>query len=147
MFVKSGGRSRHDRARCSPDCRTRAAPVPVTYAINFVTTGGPAPTAGSFTYDPATGFSNFNVSWNSKVFDVISPADSPSIGALGTGCSSGGPNAAYGFIVLCPRQRAVAPQCMCGTPVPAISFTLTNPILNSTWLSRPPPPMASQLRR
>ena len=40
------------------------------YVIVFTTTSGDAPTSGSFSYDTATGFSNFLVVWDGYTFDL-----------------------------------------------------------------------------
>jgi hypothetical protein len=84
---------------CSLPVRGLAGPV--NYTINFVTISGPPPT-GSFTYDAASGFSNFQVAWHLSTLDFTSSANAPSIGylSLPTGCDSCGPNAAYGFILI-----------------------------------------------
>lgn len=47
-----------------------ALAAPTNYTINFSATTGTAPTAGSFTYDPTSGFSNFLVTWNSQTFNL-----------------------------------------------------------------------------
>uniref|UniRef100_Q01WQ1 PEP-CTERM protein-sorting domain-containing protein n=1 Tax=Solibacter usitatus (strain Ellin6076) TaxID=234267 RepID=Q01WQ1_SOLUE len=58
---------------------TGAFASPVSYTITFTTTSGPAPTAGSFTYDSTTPlasrFSNFTVSWGSGLFDLTDTAN------------------------------------------------------------------------
>src|SRR4051794_21049304 len=53
--------------------------APVNYTITFTTSSGPAPTAGSFTYDSsaplASRFTNFNVSWGGGIFDLTATAN------------------------------------------------------------------------
>jgi hypothetical protein len=70
---------------------TGAFASPMTYSITFTTTTGPAPTAGSFTYDstaPLTSrFSNFTVSWGSGIFDLTDTANSGEQ-FLGTDCGT-----------------------------------------------------------
>jgi hypothetical protein len=69
---------------------------PVTYTMTF--TGGPflngvqhnlAPSSGSFTYDPTTGFSNFLVDYNGDVFNFTAAANSPTICSIPSSCSLG----------------------------------------------------------
>lgn len=59
---------------------TGAFASPMVYNITFTTTTGPAPTAGSFTYDstaPLTSrFSGFTVFWGSGIFDLTATANS-----------------------------------------------------------------------
>lgn len=64
------------------------------YNIQFTTTSGsPAPTSGSFFYDPDVPvFSNFFVVWNTITFDMTAAANAPSI-VLGT-CNTAGNGAA-----------------------------------------------------
>ena len=85
----------------------RAAPT--TYRINFTTQSGTAPTSGSFTYDPSTGFSNFIVVWNGQTYNLTSAANSPT-SPTPTGCPNEAPTSAYGFIIMsqtptCPGGR------------------------------------------
>ncbi len=56
-----------------------ATAAPILYNINFTTTSGIAPTAGSFTYDSAIplSFTSFIVQWNSFSFDLTSTANAP----------------------------------------------------------------------
>lgn len=71
-----------------------------TYDINFTLgTGTPAPTAGSFTYDPAVGFSNFVVDWSGHSFDLTSTANS-GLAIGGIGCNSEGNTPQYAFLIL-----------------------------------------------
>jgi hypothetical protein len=59
---------------------TCALASPVFYNITFTTAAGPAPTAGSFTYDSAaplaSRFTGFTVSWGSGFFDLTDVANS-----------------------------------------------------------------------
>jgi hypothetical protein len=55
-----------------------ATAAPVLYDINFITTSGIAPTAGSFVYDSAIpAFSSFTIVWNGLTFDLTSTANLP----------------------------------------------------------------------
>jgi len=73
---------------------------PATYNIRFsVAYGGPAP-VGSFTYDPAKGFSNFIVQWNGYSFDLTAAANKPIvIQNVASGCA-GVSGAALGFAII-----------------------------------------------
>lgn len=63
--------------------------APLNYTINFTTTAGTAPTAGSFTYDDSTGlFSNFQVLWDVYTFDLTSSANTPVTGGGAPECQS-----------------------------------------------------------
>jgi hypothetical protein len=86
---------------------------PVTYQINFVATSGPAPDSGSFTYDPAVGFTSFVVNW---LGDSLTPPPTPSGGEVGfppepgvgpndpvlngVGCNNEASTPAFGFIIM-----------------------------------------------
>jgi hypothetical protein len=56
-----------------------AVGAPVLYNITFTSTTGPAPTAGSFSYDStaplASRFSGFTVSWGNGIFDLTATAN------------------------------------------------------------------------
>ena len=69
-----------------------------SYTINFTplpTSGAFAPTSGTFDYDPASGFSNFLVTWDGGQFDLTASANSPA----GSGCG-GTYNAALSFALI-----------------------------------------------
>jgi len=70
------------------------------YTITFTTTSGsPAPTSGSFTYDSTTpAFSNFLVTWDGGTFDLTASANSPVL--VGTGCTGEASTPAYGFDIM-----------------------------------------------
>ena len=53
-----------------------SAQGPKTYAIDFAGNNVVLPNAGSFSYDPATGFSNFQVQWFGATFDFTAAANS-----------------------------------------------------------------------
>jgi hypothetical protein len=56
----------------------RASADIITYDIIFTTTEGPAPAAGSFTYNSTTpGFTNFTVTYNGVIFDLTDDANHP----------------------------------------------------------------------
>jgi hypothetical protein len=60
----------------------------------------PLPT-GSFTYDPAAGFSNFILYWQGAAIDLTPMANSPSIATSpATGCASADHTPAYGFLMV-----------------------------------------------
>ena len=67
-----------------------AAAGPITYAIDFTTASGIAPTSGAFTYDSSSPvgsqFSNFTVVWDTFTFDMTAQANSPV--EYGTGCTA-----------------------------------------------------------
>jgi hypothetical protein len=78
--------------------------APVTYDMTF--TGGffsdslnrevPfAPSSGSFTYDPASGFSNFIVMYDGATFNFTAQANAPEICIAGSPCYSGTPADAF----------------------------------------------------
>ncbi len=71
--------------------------APVKYNIQFATTsGGPAPTSGSFFYDPDVPvFSNFLVVWNGISFNMTAAANNPRF-AWGA-CNTAGNGAADTF--------------------------------------------------
>ncbi|MGB7758930.1 MAG: hypothetical protein WBL61_03820 [Bryobacteraceae bacterium] len=78
---------------------------PVNYEITFdvsasLVSGFPSP-SGSFTYDPSVGFSNFIVDWGDATFDLTASANAPALAVdPATGCSSGGSNYQYGFLLI-----------------------------------------------
>jgi hypothetical protein len=60
-----------------------ATAAPILYDINFTTTSGVAPTAGSFLYDSVTEtFSGFIVDWNGVTLDLTASANSPNVGGV-----------------------------------------------------------------
>jgi hypothetical protein len=60
-----------------------ATASPILYTINFTTTSGLAPTAGSFFYDSATTtFSSFIVAWNGVTLNLTASANSPIVGGV-----------------------------------------------------------------
>jgi hypothetical protein len=73
-----------------------------TYIISFTTElGAPPPVSGSFTYDSTNPqFTNFLVTWDGVTFDLTASANSPSILALGTGCTGEASTPSYGFMIL-----------------------------------------------
>ncbi len=93
---------------------TCSAPIwaaATTYDINFtLTSGTPAPTAGSFTYDPAVGFSNFTVDWNGLTFDLTAAANTILVDSfVGTGCDSESSTPQYAFLVLTKDLTGCSP--------------------------------------
>jgi PEP-CTERM motif len=72
---------------------------PITYNITFTTTTGLAPTSGSFTFDPVTGFTNFLVLWDGITFNETASANAPNVG-LTTGCMGEASTPAYGFMLM-----------------------------------------------
>ena len=75
-------------------CATIFAPAaiagPIQYTITFTATSGPAPTAGSFSYDSSqqlgSPFSSFLVTWDSITFDVTASANAPLFAAIFEPC-------------------------------------------------------------
>ena len=63
----------------------------VMYSMSFTEdTSFATPTGGSFLYDPATGFTDFLVQWDSLTFDLTDHANNyPDFGS-GVGCVTGG---------------------------------------------------------
>ena len=96
-----GSVSRKGRAALAQSANSPQGPK--TYAIDFTGKNVILPDAGSFTYDPATGFSNFQVQWFGATFDFTAAANNA------TGCNASGP--ALGFALLsqslsgCPSGR------------------------------------------
>jgi hypothetical protein len=81
-------------------CSLPAWSSATTYDINFTLGGGtPAPTAGSFTYDPTVGFSNFVVDWFGQTFDLTSTANA-GLFIGGTGCNTESNTPQYAFLIL-----------------------------------------------
>src|SRR5215469_1023406 len=77
----------------------RSQAAQTTYDIEFMTSFGTAPSSGSFTYDPSTGFSAFIVQWDGVTFDLTSAANAPlQFGT--TGCDGEGSTPQYGFIIM-----------------------------------------------
>jgi hypothetical protein len=81
---------------------SRAFAGPVPYVINFTTTSGsPAPTSGSFTYDSAAAlgaqFTAFVVVWDGLTFDLTSAANA---GGFSFGCGAVKVNSATAFAIL-----------------------------------------------
>ena len=70
---------------------TVAFAAPTFYNINFTTTSGPAPTGGSFTYDPTAAlnsrFTAFTVLWGGGIFDLTGEANNDEQ-FLGTDCGT-----------------------------------------------------------
>jgi Bacterial Ig-like domain (group 3) len=71
---------------------TAQASGPRNYTINFAGSGVILPTAGSFTYDPAVGFTNFQVQWFGASFDFTAAANNAS------GCGTSGPALAFALL-------------------------------------------------
>jgi hypothetical protein len=86
-----------------------AADSIISYEIDFsLAAGSPAPTSGSFDYDPSLAtdpFSNFVVEWDGLTFDLTSSANDPSILNAPT-CINGATGAAATFQLLteCPSD-------------------------------------------
>lgn len=76
-----------------------ATAAPVAYNITFTeTSGGTAPTSGSFLYDSATEtFSSFIIEWNARSFDLTSSANSPAVSGP---CNTAAANSADFFTYL-----------------------------------------------
>jgi hypothetical protein len=73
-----------------------------SYTINFNLNNGhaPAPTAGSFTYDPDNHtFSNFLVTWDGIQFDLTNSANNPTVVGSALNCITGtGGAASFAFM-------------------------------------------------
>ncbi len=107
---------------------TCSAPIwaaATTYDINFsLLDEAPAPTAGSFTYDPAVGFSNFTVDWNGLTFDLTGAANT--IFVAGTGCDSESSTPQYAFLLLTKALTGCSPTYLWagdGSNVGGLTFT------------------------
>jgi hypothetical protein len=97
--------------------------APVTYTMAF--TGGLyhangqfepfAPEAGSFTYDPGSGFSNFNVLYDGDIFDLTASANAPTVCISFSNCSTGDP--ATGFNLLTTYNNWIADENFLGPNV------------------------------
>lgn len=85
---------------------------PITYEIDFtlggvVNTlpGGQLPTSGSFTYDPAIGFTSFIVMWNGNVFDLTASANAPMLETTApfptwSECNDVASSPGFGFLIM-----------------------------------------------
>jgi hypothetical protein len=83
-------------ACCAP---AALADVVTTYDINFTTSVGDSPSAGSFTYDSTTpSFSDFTVTWEGLLFTLTGSANDPT--TSGPPCSGGQTGAAASFALL-----------------------------------------------
>jgi large repetitive protein len=78
------------------------------YAIDFAGSGVILPDAASFTYDPSSGFSGFQVQWFGATFDFTAVANNAS------GCGAAGP--ALGFALL----KQALTQCSSGMFAPYV---------------------------
>jgi hypothetical protein len=83
----------------------QASADPISYTINFTLINGtPAPTSGSFLYDPnqplGQRFSSFFVTWNTIPFDLTSSANAP----------SGNPGCALDGFAIVVTQSACSPH-------------------------------------
>jgi hypothetical protein len=94
---------------------TGAFASPTFYDITFTTTSGPAPTSGSFTYDPsaplASRFTGFTVIWDGGIFDMTDVANTGEA-FVGTNCGTT-PSSASVFMFLsgqnvCANTAAIA---------------------------------------
>ena len=80
-------------ALISSTAGTVIAQGPRNYAIDFTGNGVVVlPSAGSFTYDPATGFSGFQLQWLGGTFDLTAAANNAS------GCGTTGPALAFALL-------------------------------------------------
>jgi hypothetical protein len=109
----------------------RSQATPTSYKIQFTTTFGTAPSSGSFTYDPSTGFSAFLVQWDGVTFDLTSAANAP-VQFGSTGCNSEGSTPQYGFIIMaqlatgCNVSYSWGAQSTPPPPNASFSFQLFN---------------------
>src|SRR5579884_1510965 len=103
---------------------------PTTYNIRFnVAYGGPAP-IGSFTYDPAKGFSNFIVQWNGYTFDLTAAADKPVVVQNFSPACAGVSGAALAFAILSQQVTgcsAVGNYAFVVEPTFAVFYDLDQP--------------------
>ncbi len=94
---------------------TSAFASPVLYNITFATTTGPAPTAGSFTYNSTaplgSQFTGFTVSWGSGIFDLTATANNGEQ-FVGTDCGTTASSASvFSFLSgqnVCANAAAIA---------------------------------------
>ncbi len=109
-------------ACCAP---AALADVITTYDINFTTSSGDAPSAGSFTYDSTTpSFSDFTVTWEGLLFTLTGSANDP--GILGTvPCLGGQTGAAASFALLSGACNPPDPDFQTAWQVPPDPTTLT----------------------
>jgi len=98
------------------------------YTINFtqIAMGGVAPTSGSFTYVPGTGFSNFVVVWSGLTFDLTSSANAPQVFGNNV-CTSQGSTPTFGFIIMsqiasCPGASSIVYDWIGGTDPGSTTF-------------------------
>ena len=92
--------------------------APITYTIDFTTTFGVAPTAGSFTYDDTLSlgsrFTAFDVAWNSMVLDLRASANAPFINGSDCGTTS---NSLISFTLLQGTNQCAAGGRLVGLPL------------------------------
>jgi hypothetical protein len=88
---------------------TSAFTAPVNYNITFTATAGPAPTAGSFTYDSvaplASRFTGFTVLWGGGAFDLTAAANT---GEQFTGTDCGTTPSSQSVFMLLSGQNVCA---------------------------------------
>ena len=108
----------------------RSQAAQITYSIEFTTSFGTAPSSGSFTYDPSTGFSAFIVQWDGVTFDLTSAANAP-LQFGSTGCDSEGSTPQYGFIIMSQIATGCNVSYMWGAqstpPSASFGFSLFDP--------------------
>lgn len=126
--------------------------APTLYNINFVlssgTPGAPAPTSGTFLYDPAgPAFSSFSVIWNGISFDLTSSANSPSV--IGA-CATSAPDVADVFEMLRVGCAGDSREWSAIIGIPFAQFSFTSHSLGSeteivaeTPISRTLPPASA----
>jgi len=101
---------------------TGAMAEPIQYTLGFTDDSGVSPTAGSFTYDPATNtFTNFTVTWDGVVWNLTASANSPIITSTAPSCLGGLTGGAASFAML---DRACYPAPPSG---------------GNEWVTGPPP--------
>jgi hypothetical protein len=104
--------------------------TPITYTINFTTTGGVAPTSGSFTYDAAAAigshFTNLDVVWGGEIFDLTFAANEPYLEGDLPGCSQGPYNSASSFTLLggslCTPTNVTTWDIQANQPMAIVTF-------------------------
>ena len=101
-----------------------ATATPITYAIVFNTTSGnPAPTSGSFTYDDVSNlFSTFAVDWNGSIYDFTQLANSGSISNPLICDGSPGPESVFDVL----EHTCMSPLSTYAFHVTTVAITDTN---------------------
>jgi len=108
-------------AACVAGVPVTTVAAPQSYQLGFTLTQGTVTaTAGSFTYDPAAGFTAFTVTWNDLSLDLTAAANLPTLYTTAGGYTTG--SAADSFALL----TGALPQPRSYTAWGAFSFSGTS---------------------